>query len=165
MADRLSPRERRKREYQKYLRSDDWKDKRSDKNSKRRRCAICASTEEIHVHHLNYRNLHDVQQSDLRKLCRRCHFLGHELERKGKIVYRSDNHHSKYAIFKAAVKKELGLTGKNMFNDWVWLNRLTDEAEGFCLDPCDWFWRIYGLSVGPFRGYPMILLWLSGLPP
>ena len=26
---------------------------------------------------------------------------------------------------------------------------------GFCVDPCDWYWRINGVSVGPFRGYPM----------
>ena len=117
MADRSSSRERRKREYQQYLRSDDWQKKRDEKNSKLRRCAICASTENIHVHHLNYRNLHDVEQSDLRKLCRRCHFLGHELERRGKIVYRSNNHHSKFGIFKAAVKKELGISAKNMFNE------------------------------------------------
>ena len=116
MADRSSSRERRKREYQQYLRSDDWQKKRDEKNSKLRRCAICASTENIHVHHLNYRNLHDVEQSDLRKLCRRCHFLGHELQRRGKIVYRSNNHHSKFASFKYAVKKELGITGQNMFN-------------------------------------------------
>tara|TARA_B100001758_G_C17816129_1_gene306954 strand:+ start:148 stop:483 length:336 start_codon:yes stop_codon:yes gene_type:complete len=106
----------RKKQYQEYLRSDDWMNKRRIKISKKKRCAICATTEEIHVHHLNYRSLHDVKQSDLRKLCRRCHFLGHKLERRGKIVYRSNNHHSKFTIFKNAVKKELGLTGKNMFN-------------------------------------------------
>ncbi|SVE03863.1 uncharacterized protein METZ01_LOCUS456717, partial [marine metagenome] len=25
---------------------------------------------------------------------------------------------------------------------------------GFCIDPCDYNSRIYGLSVGPFRRYP-----------
>ena len=109
--------ENRKKNYQKYLRSDDWQKKRAEKRSKRDRCGICASTENIDIHHLNYRNLHDVKQSDLRRLCRRCHFLGHELERQGKIVYRSNNHHSKFAIFKAAVKKELGISAKNMFNE------------------------------------------------
>ena len=112
-----STKEKRKKNYQKYLRSEDWQKKRAEKRSKRDRCGICASTENIDIHHLNYRNLHDVEQSDLRKLCRRCHFLGHELERRGKIVYRSNNHHSKFAIFKAAVKKELGITGQNMFNE------------------------------------------------
>jgi len=107
----------RKREYQKYLRSVDWKEKRAEKRSKRLRCAICASTENIHIHHLNYRNLTDVKQSDLRRLCRRCHFLIHELEKEGKIVYRSDNHHSKFTIQKSAVKKALGITNQNMFND------------------------------------------------
>ena len=26
---------------------------------------------------------------------------------------------------------------------------------GLCVDPCDWVSRIYGLSVGPFRRYPL----------
>ena len=105
----------RKAQDRKYLQSDDWKEKRMKKNSKRKRCAICAEKKNIDIHHLNYKNLHDVEQSDLRRLCRRCHFLVHELEKNGKIVYRSNNHHSKYAIQKAAVKKELGITHKNMF--------------------------------------------------
>ena len=103
-------------EYRKYLQSDDWKEKRSEKNSKRRRCAICAAKNKIDIHHLNYRNWLDVKQSDLRRLCRRCHNLVHELEKNGKIVYRSNNHHSKFTIQKTAVKKELGITNKNMFN-------------------------------------------------
>ena len=105
----------RKLKYKKYLQSEDWKEKRRIKNSKRRRCAICAEENNIDIHHLNYRNLTDVEQSDLRRLCRRCHFLVHKLEREGKIVYRSNNHHSKYTIQKVAVKKELGITNKNMF--------------------------------------------------
>tara|TARA_Y200000002_G_scaffold275461_1_gene229729 strand:+ start:344 stop:721 length:378 start_codon:yes stop_codon:yes gene_type:complete len=104
------------KKYRKYLGSEDWKRKRAEKRSKKLRCAICASTENIDVHHLNYRKLTDVKQSDLRKYCRRCHNLTHELEKQGKIVYRSDNHHSKFAIQKAAVKKHLGITFQNMFN-------------------------------------------------
>ena len=33
--------------------------------------------------------------------------------------------------------------------------RLTDESMGICIGPCDWVSRIYGLSVGPFRRYPL----------
>ena len=29
------------------------------------------------------------------------------------------------------------------------------ESMGFCLDPCDYNMRIYGLAVRPFRGYPV----------
>jgi len=35
---------------------------------------------------------------------------------------------------------------------------------GFCLDPCDWFSRIYGLSVGPFIRYPYDYPWSDGGP-
>lgn len=69
----------------------------------------------IHIHHLNYKNLYDVQADDLKKLCKRCHFLGHKLERAGKIVYRNTNTQSKFAILKARVKKELGFSNINLF--------------------------------------------------
>lgn len=102
-------------EYKEYLKSDDWKEKRKRKYKKPRKCAICASTEKLDVHHLNYKNLVDVDSSDLRVLCHRCHFLAHELQKSGKIKFTSSNHHSRFALIKTAVKKELGLTGKNMF--------------------------------------------------
>lgn len=103
--------------YKEYLKSEDWVQKRRLKRRKRLRCAICAATDELDIHHLNYRNLYDVQQSDLRRLCRRCHFLTHKLYKEGKIIFRNDNHHSRFAIIKCAVKKELGITNVNMFTD------------------------------------------------
>lgn len=74
---------------------------------KKKRCAICLSTEKLEVHHLNYKNLFNVEQSDLRVLCHRCHFLGHKLYKAGKFKFRSTNHHSRFTIFKHYVKKEL----------------------------------------------------------
>ncbi len=56
-----------------------------------------------------------MQADDLKKLCKRCHFLGHKLERAGKIVYRNTNTQSKFAILKARVKKELGFSNINLF--------------------------------------------------
>jgi hypothetical protein len=100
-------------DYKEYLQSEDWKSKRRAKNP--RRCGICASTERLEVHHIHYRNLVDVEMSDLRTLCRRCHSLYHSLEKAGKIKFTSDSHHSRFAIIKHAVKKELGLAGVNLF--------------------------------------------------
>ena len=102
-------------EYADYLKSNDWKHKRAQKVSKRYRCGICGDTNNVHVHHLNYKNLMDVKQIDLRKLCKRCHFLSHKLMKSGKIVFRNDNHHSQWAILKAAVKKKLKISNINMF--------------------------------------------------
>jgi hypothetical protein len=52
---------------------------------------------------------------DLRVLCKRCHFLAHDLHRAGKFKFKNTNHHSRFAILKSAVKKELGLNNNNMF--------------------------------------------------
>ena len=144
------------KEYQSYLRSDDWKEKKAKKYRavKKNRCAICASTEKLDVHHLNYRNLYDVETSDLRVLCRRCHFLTHELFKKGKIKFKNTNHNSRFAFIKNAIKKKLKIHGINMFrrrqetpkkfkknmpvcsscNDQLWLRRSIKEGfEHTCI--------------------------------
>lgn len=102
--------------YSRYLKSDHWSDLKAKKlaNSDKR-CGICASTDKIDCHHLIYKNLIDVQTSDLRWLCRRCHFLAHELIDKGLIRFKSTNSNSRLIITKSAVKKHLGLGNKNMF--------------------------------------------------
>jgi hypothetical protein len=102
--------------YKEYLKSEDWKQKRKLKKSKNNRCGICASTENIDIHHLNYKNLYDVEQSDLRRLCRRCHFLAHRLQKEGKLVFTNRSHHSMFGKIKGAVKRELGISKINQFN-------------------------------------------------
>lgn len=94
-------------DYDEYLKSEDWKTKREAKVAHNPSCAICGSTENLDVHHLNYRNLIDVEMSDLRRMCRRCHFLAHDLFRQGKIRFRSENHNSRWESIKNAVNVEL----------------------------------------------------------
>lgn len=101
--------------YSEYLKTDDWKEKRKNKLSKKKLCGVCADPV-VDIHHLNYRNLLDVQQSDLRRLCRRCHFLAHDLYKAGAFRFRSTNHLSRWNSLKNAVKRELGLIGINMFD-------------------------------------------------
>ena len=102
--------------YKDYLNTTDWKNKRKAKRKKKNRCGICGSQDLIDTHHLNYKNLFDVELSDLRLMCRRCHFLAHDLHRAGKIIFKSTNHHSRWVIIKGQVKKELGCSGVNLFN-------------------------------------------------
>jgi len=102
-------------EYKKYLKSEDWKQKKNKKYYKKRKCAICAETNNLDVHHLNYKNLYDVESEDLRILCRRCHFLTHDLFKQGKIKFKSNNHNSRFATIKNIVKNYLGLGRKNLF--------------------------------------------------
>jgi hypothetical protein len=101
-------------EYREYLKTEDWQAKRDRKLSRKKLCGICAAPI-VDIHHLNYKNLFDVEMTDLRRMCRRCHFLAHDLHKIGKILFTSTNHHSRWAIIKSAVKKELGLTKVNMF--------------------------------------------------
>lgn len=109
-----------KEQYQQYLKSDHWKKLRRRKRRKFKepRCAICASTDQVDTHHLFYRNIHDVQLSDLRLLCRRCHDVTHQLMAEGelsKVKYKS--HHSMFGATKEKVKRRLGLSGRNLFKE------------------------------------------------
>lgn len=103
--------------YQKYLESEDWRSKRSEKMNRRggakRRCAICGQADGIlDVHHLKYAaELTAVPQSDLRVLCRRCHDLAHALIRAGVLKFTKDNDAHRFVLTKTAVKRALGIVG------------------------------------------------------
>ncbi len=81
--------------YQIYLQTDHWKQLRKKKIKSKRRCFVCRSTQNLHVHHLEYRHLYDVKSIDLKVMCRRCHFLAHDLVKERKIVFTKDNHKHK----------------------------------------------------------------------
>ena len=69
-------------EYQRYLRSAAWNEKRIRRlQIDHCRCAICGSSDQqLNVHHLTYRNImqEDVEQ-DLITLCRSCHAMLHRI--------------------------------------------------------------------------------------
>ena len=66
--------------YSAYLQSDHWRELKKEKARKRpTKCAICGATDQIDCHHVLYRNWFDVQTSDLRWLCRKCHDLVHQV--------------------------------------------------------------------------------------
>lgn len=94
-------------QYQQYLESPHWKKTRARKRNRAKQCGICGATERLDVHHLNYRNLIDVEMSDLRVLCRHCHEVAHQLHREGAYQFTSTNHHHRWAILKSAVKRHL----------------------------------------------------------
>jgi 5-methylcytosine-specific restriction endonuclease McrA len=65
------------REY--YLKSDHWKVLRQQKLTLNPVCEECGSNRGVEPHHLNYKNLYDVDLSDLKTLCRKCHTKVHKL--------------------------------------------------------------------------------------
>lgn len=88
-------------EYQEYLNSADWLAKRLTKLRQNPKCEVCDSLKSLQVHHLNYRNLYDVQPTDLMTLCQTCHYLGHDLL--DSLYYSTSSSVKKAAILKAAV--------------------------------------------------------------
>lgn len=64
--------------YRDYLKSDKWAKKRQ-KILKRDnyQCVRCGSDSRLQVHHLNYDNIFDEEQSDLITVCGFCHALIH----------------------------------------------------------------------------------------
>lgn len=102
--------------YREYLKSEDWKKKRNKKLCKKRRCWICWEVKNLDVHHLFYKNWYDVENSDLRVLCRRCHYKTHDLMKDWVINFKEwVSHHSRFATIKYYVAKELWFHGTNMF--------------------------------------------------
>jgi hypothetical protein len=108
-------------EYKEYLKTNHWIETRKEKTSKKRRCAVCGEIDNIDVHHLTYENIGNEKGDDLRKLCRRCHDLAHKLiptlKRKDGVSYYDLTNNGRFILLIGAIKKELGLTNKNLFND------------------------------------------------
>lgn len=90
-----------KAQYHEYLKSDHWRQLKKRKS--RKRCGICKSTENLQVHHLNYRNIYDVKNSDLLKLCDDCHSTAHVLIKSGGIQYASEENNDRFQATKRAV--------------------------------------------------------------
>lgn len=118
MLTSTEPTERQK-QYQEYLRSPEWARIKAEKERRsKKRCAICAVTIGIELHHLFYRKDLICELSDLRWLCDRCHETTHELIKAGKLSFpKPQNHNSCFALTKAAVKRALDAVGKNMFRE------------------------------------------------
>lgn len=107
----MSPRPKmNKEEYREYLKSDHWQNLRKRKLShSRRRCAICSSIKRLEVHHLQYRNIFDVDLTDLRILCNRCHKLFHELKKSGVVKPVTGSHQKQFANARHYVRLALGM--------------------------------------------------------
>lgn len=61
-----------------YLHSEHWSDLKARKLSANPECQRCGSKFRLDIHHVNYRNIFDVELSDLLTLCRGYHDKEHE---------------------------------------------------------------------------------------
>ena len=60
-----------------YLHSDHWETLRTEKLRITPYCENCKATSDLDIHHVNYRQLFDVQVSDLKTFCHKCHTKHH----------------------------------------------------------------------------------------
>lgn len=91
-----------KEEYAEYLRSDEWSTLRDSVLRLSQTCAFCKKNKATQVHHLTYRNIVDVQRSDLAPTCDPCHEKIHVLARKGYLNF--DSHKSGSKLLKRTLR-------------------------------------------------------------
>lgn len=60
-------------DYQKYLKSYEWKRTRDERIAIDQKCQICGRPFDLNVHHMTYGNVPYEKMSDLITLCRFCH--------------------------------------------------------------------------------------------
>lgn len=71
-----------RQQYEGYISSPKWRQRREMFFSTRSRmCACCHTDENIQVHHLSYRLFGNEPDCDLMALCQRCHSLAHQWHR------------------------------------------------------------------------------------
>jgi 5-methylcytosine-specific restriction endonuclease McrA len=67
-----------KRKYERYLRSPEWIEKRDRfRAAFGNKCVVCGSTEDLHIHHLNYDCIGNETINDVVCLCKGCHRSAH----------------------------------------------------------------------------------------
>lgn len=71
-------------EYINYIKSNAWNAKRIEAfRHYGNRCYYCDRRKNLHIHHLNYKNLGDENIKDLRVVCEVCHEQIHHRKEKG----------------------------------------------------------------------------------
>lgn len=74
-------------DYTKYLRSSHWAElRRASANRVGFKCEVCGSGENLHCHHVNYKNFYDVSLDDLMTVCSTCHDKIHKAIDNGYIL-------------------------------------------------------------------------------
>jgi predicted HNH restriction endonuclease len=68
----------RQKEYRKYLKSEQWKQKREEVLERHgHKCVFCDSSNKLQVHHMNYDNVGNEGVLDLFVVCSGCHTRMH----------------------------------------------------------------------------------------
>jgi hypothetical protein len=69
----------RKARYEDYIHSLEWRKLRAEKLAVSPVCELCGTPSRLHIHHLKYAHLHDVELKHLMTLCEAHHAWAHTL--------------------------------------------------------------------------------------
>lgn len=137
--------QQRNREYEEYLVSDDWMEKRKlAYEAADYRCATCGKKRSLNAHHLVYRNLHDVDPiTELLVLCKKCHKIAHIVNTKNKSRYEAIQRITKHIKMRKKQKNvairanKIGAKAQRKRDAWLeWLeaNKYQDSNEFWVVD-------------------------------
>lgn len=99
-------------DYNKYLRSDYWKEiKNQVLERDDNRCRLCNLKEKLHVHHRTYNNLNNEKLEELITLCKKCHYIIHKI-----------NPHLSYQVYCNYKKWEAMENKKDIIRQYILLN-------------------------------------------
>lgn len=120
----------RKIQYENFIKSKEWKLIRQRLFDERGKiCEKCKLTEDIHVHHLNYKRLGGKERnSDLQVLCKKCHMELHGLKYDGKTKIKKKKHkglpkYRKIAIERFGLRKSGNRGWKGLANTIHMINK------------------------------------------
>lgn len=110
-----------KQEYDQYLQSEHWaKLKSAIRARDRGKCRICKSEDNLHVHHVRYREIYNVTKSDLILLCESCHDRVHIVFERNNTSW---NHHT-------CKKTQTDLFKYMLKNDKSWMRKIQQAMSG-----------------------------------
>lgn len=67
-------------EYKLYMRSKEWLQLRQERMEQDNfKCTRCGCSDDLRVHHLNYKRIYKERLSDLITLCKKCHSVVHSI--------------------------------------------------------------------------------------
>lgn len=68
-------------DYENYLKTSHWQELKQRIYAKYRQCQNCGAKRGLDVHHKTYERLGHEKLSDLRLLCRECHYRTHRMKK------------------------------------------------------------------------------------
>jgi hypothetical protein len=95
------------------------------------RCSICAQPAPLHTFQLIERPVEQLDWTDIRAFCAQCVLTAQALIAESAVEFPNENHQSRYAILKAAIKR------RRFGNPNISAKEIRELHAGNCDDPAN----------------------------